>query len=636
MSRNTGRIIDLEKGSVRAYEPGFIKHILIKSQVKEKLSQYTDNDYYFIETDDNPEPYLSFKFDETKGDDELFDEIEETKNLDRILPYIKRNKKTTYIIKGVKREIKYEIHNNREIDFFYDCGEPYMKINTEVFKKKPNLQYAVFSQDDGHPFKDMNDEKSQPYVKFSNEVSIFYQPTQLSRFREKGAVNYIQKARDKVFALCVFHKIPIVIKITGTKLSPEYFINVWKSPFIRYPELSRIAKEFEFYYSTFDGLSGETEEEPSKSSKKSNKTNKKRRRTDDGDDDDNDNNDNEDNENKDNVIRLKYVRLPNLQQKLSSQSPGKIEINLPLTIIQKTIPIYPTYEQYSEDFPKDSLLPVQNRFCELLKNIRSEYEFDIKTNKGEAYNNNANVISFLELGYTPMNAYLPEMESKIKINTDKNLLSYLNRERNVSSIMEIASKTSKSIFLPSEPGSVQLLVGKSKLWHIAYYTRNKNSIMANANTIAAGLRESNYIIIPVTPSHVPNFLESLDCAFLNWKRFALSKYNIKYNQPKTETRLPKTHIIIYFEPGQRPFDAQIAIKNIKYHCAKYDDILEIQFARNQDEISKLISIDSNDDIYDINKLELLYSIAAFGTVNDCADYLELNDSYETKSSFAFE
>lgn len=649
--RNQGRIIDLENGAIRGYKPDFFKSILIKSAIKDKNQSYSDDVYYKkkISNEEILKPHSNFtqKDFEEVGDDEVFDDIDESENPDRILPYIYQKTINSVVKYLPKAGGKNEYNVKEMIDFCCDSEEPFAKISKNFDNNE--ISYAIFSQDNGHPFKNVVDEKSQPSVQCEDlsdksKCPIFYQPfvqwKDFNSISKSQGTRYIQKARDKIFALFTYYHIPIVIKVTGTKINPKYFINAWKSPFIRYPELSRTIfndsnnndDNATIYYTTFNNLyeknenesnQGDEESRPNKKGSKPNKKGSKR------------NKEESQQYRTETSVSLKYVSLPEVDTVISNKR--KVRFLLPKIIVQKSIPTYPDYSQYSEELKTNSLLPVYYRFSKKIERIISEENIKTDDSK-ETLTDYKNVVSYLELGYTPMNVGLPKMNTNINIDNKINFLSFLNQERNVSSIMEIASNNSSSLFLPLEPGGVQLLVGDEKLWHLAYYSRNKNSVMANANAIAAGLRTSNIVVVPITPSHVSHFLESLDCAFTNWKRFGLAKYNMCYNQPSSKFKMEKPTIVFYFEPCQRPFDVEIAKKNIEFHCYKYEDIFFVKFAESQHILTKIIDVlrgNANNENYNISKIELLYSIAAFATVNDCADFLELNDTYEAKSSFAF-
>lgn len=582
-----GRIIDIGKGSVRPYGSDLFEFFLSGKQ--EMASVLTDNYIYKqIENDINElQPYIIF--------DEVSNTIKESPNPDHVLPYIIRKDKDGKYYYYLLKKFKKQDQNNdvkNLIEFSYDSGEPSMKI----YKDIPKLKYVIFSRDDDHAFKDMKDEKSQPYVKYDDKSysAIFYQPKYLSRV--EGAQEYIQKARDKAFSLFAYLKIPIVIKVTGSKIDNKYFIKVWKSPFMRYPDLSRILfhknsgkREYTFYYTSFKSL-----DKPDSIHDQGNKNDK-------------------------NILCLDYINLAKIN---NFERKEKIVVNLPTSIIQKVDRYYPDFNDKLSFY---SFLPVYQHFSEVLNNIYIKYQFKYS---GEI--SRYKVLSFLELGYTSMNVELPQMKTNIEHDTDINFLSFIDREKNTNSIMEIATLISKTLFFPSEPGAVQLYrTSSDNNYYLAFYTRNKNSIMANANTISAGLRTSNIVVIPITPMHVSMFIESLDCAFKNWNRFGLAKYDIAADE--------KITIFFYFGPGQREIDIDMSKTIISTHFSKYD-MFYIDFCQSQTELKEAISDNfkeyNNDSA--INQLEIMLSVAAFATVNDYADYLGLEDQYEAKSSFVYQ
>lgn len=488
---------------------------------------------------------------------------------------------------------------NRDIiiQFTYDKHTKQPHMETSPIISDTIIQYITFSNDSQYQFTSISDPTSQPYVKITEKdykyTATFYQPKSI--WNKPEAINYVTHARNQCFIYFFYYKIPIIIKLPGARFELNYFQNVWQSAILQYPNsIKLLDPDLTIYYR----LSTKTATRIPNLEKVENNP----------------------------FPKIKFATpdvLPSPQQQNTSQFQ-----QLPISLISKSIYHYPNVDILSRaemKISRDSALFVYPHFSEHVMNISLIPNFEVKDIPVDA-----NIISFLELGYTTM-----KQDKEFQFEPEKNIITAAASTYNT--IMFIAGKLTGRLFFNSEPGAVQFAYRGNGPSSLVFYTRNRNSIMANANVIAAALRTSNVIVVPITISHLSSFIASLECAITNWKRFALS-YPIVAQYTNR----------FIFVVSELPEYQYFSISSIKHHLqlafSKYESLREIELSIVKQETLKNINetnsanitftdtdnktISFNDFSYKIPFDHIKYSISAFATVNDCADFLDLNDPLE--------
>ncbi|OHT12362.1 hypothetical protein TRFO_17843 [Tritrichomonas foetus] len=224
--------------------------------------------------------------------------------------------------------------------------------------------------------------------------------------------------------------------------------------------------------------------------------------------------------------------------------------------------------------------------------------------------------SFIPLWKHYSNIYY-KMHQILTTNSAVYILSFLDLGL-ADPIMALAAETTKTLFFNELPGSVQIYTeNKRNNYILTFYSRNPDSVMANANAIVGAFRTSNVVVIPIS-SPVTPFINALRCAFLNWSQFCLVK-NVKLN----------LNVILFINEHERKFEIENSIRTCELfkHQISFFSTVKFYFAFNDHELQSLIEElkQSTQQIEHLNVSTVRHGIAAFSTVNDFAEFLELSD-----------